>query len=96
MSTKTEERIKKILEEHHNKKITDTTEKIGGIFLYGIIVGIIISYSGFLGYFAGVSSGIILSSKYRYISEHITVNVTNIFDNVINQIKKETSKEKII
>ena len=47
MSTKTEERLKKLLDDQHEKNKTVINDSIGGVFLYGVIVGIIISYSGF-------------------------------------------------
>ena len=49
MSTKTEDRIKKILD--------TINDHASGIFLYGfIITGVIMSYSGFLSYITGIGT----------------------------------------
>ena len=61
--SKMEEKLKYILEKENEKHIKNMNEKISGIFLYGIIVGIIISHTGFLGYFTGVCSGLIICKK---------------------------------
>lgn len=88
MTTKTEEKIKKLLGEHLVKQEEILNNKVGGIFLYGVIIGVIASYSGFLGYLAGVGSGVILSTKYNYVSTEISKKMVSAFDNLIKQINK--------
>lgn len=53
MSTKTENRIKKILD----NQLNTINDHASGIFLYGfIITGVIMSYSGFLSYITGIGT----------------------------------------
>jgi hypothetical protein len=87
MTTKTEERIKKMLDDNLDERIKFFNERFSGVFLYGFIAGIIMSYSGFLGYFAGVGTGILISKKYQYISIQITEKASYLFQNVIDKAK---------
>ena len=86
MTTKTEERLKKLLDEHSSKHIEIMNERLSGIFLYGFIMGIIMSYSGFLPYFAGIGTGIFISKKYKYISYQITEKISYLFQNIIDKV----------
>jgi len=92
MSTKTEEKLRKILKEETKEQVDLINDSVGGVFLYGVIVGIIISYTGFLGYFAGVGSGMLISSKYKYISEQVSMRIIRWYDIVLKKIMKETDK----
>ena len=92
MSTKTEERLKKLLYEQHKKQTDMINDRIGGVFLYGVFVGIIISYSGFMGYISGVGSGIIITTKYNYISEQILDKTSYIFSNILKQLKNDKTQ----
>ena len=75
------------INKHFKNENDKVSEKKGGIVLYGFILGIIMSYSGFLSYFAGVGTGIIFSRKYSDISYQITDKFTSISQNIINQVK---------
>ena len=88
--SKTEEKIKNIMNENLEKHIEVVNERIGGAFFYGVMVGIILSYSGFLGYIAGVGSGVILSSKYKFISHQISDKATLTFNNIMKIINKKS------
>ena len=95
--TKTEEKINNIMAIHLNEFVQEMNKSnthLSGMFLYGVIVGVIASYSGFLGYFAGVGSGLILSSNYIYLSKQITNNMGSIFQNIMSTLNR--SKEKTI
>lgn len=91
MSTKTEEKLKRMLDEqmekHIEKHIEVVNERAGGMFLYGFIVGVIMSYGGFLSYVAGVGTGVMLSQKYKYIVYQITDKVGYMFQSVIDRGK---------
>lgn len=89
MSTKTEERIKKILHNHFESNIQIVNERMSGVFFYGMIVGVVLSYSGFLGYVAGVGTGIMITTKYKLLAHQISDKAGFFFQNVINKIKKE-------
>lgn len=91
MSTKTEERLKKLLDEQLESHMTITNERVSGIFMYGFIMGVIMSYSGFLAYFAGIGTGVLISKKYKYISYQITEKVSYIFQNVVNRANPPNS-----
>ena len=88
MSTKTEDRIKKILD----NQLTTINDHASGIFLYGFIAGVIMSYSGFLSYITGIGTGILISNKYKYIAYQITEKAGYLFQNVLNTSKKYLSK----
>ena len=88
--SKTDEKIKNIINENLEKHIEVVNERIGGAFFYGVMVGIILSYSGFLGYMAGVGSGVILSSKYKFISHQISDKATLTFNNIMKIINKKS------
>lgn len=88
--SKTEEKIKNIMNENLEKHIEVVNERIGGAFFYGVMVGIILSYSGFLGYMAGVGTGVILSSKYKFVSHQISDKVTITFNNIMKIINKKS------
>ena len=87
MTTKTEERMKKLLNDQLTDHLNIINERLSGVLLYGFISGIIMSYSGFLSYFAGIGTGIIISQKYTYISYQITEKVSYLFQNVLNKSK---------
>jgi hypothetical protein len=88
MAAKTEERIKKMLEDHMDNQITIVNDRIGGVFVYGFIAGVIMSYSGFLSYFAGIGTGIAIANKYKFISNQISEKMTYIFDNFLKNVQK--------
>jgi len=88
--SKTEEKIKNIMNENLKKHIEVVNERIGGAFFYGVVVGIILSYSGFLGYIAGIGTGVILSSKYKFISYQISDKATLTFYNIMKIINKKS------
>lgn len=88
--SKTEEKIKNIINENLEKHIEVVNERIGGAFFYGVMIGIILSYSGFLGYMAGVGTGVILSSKYKFISHQISDKATLTFNNIMKIINKKS------
>lgn len=88
--SKTEEKIKNIMNENLEKHIEVVNERIGGAFFYGVMVGIILSYSGFLGYMAGVGTGVILSSRYKFVSHQISDKVTITFNNIMKIINKKS------
>jgi len=87
MSTKSEERIKKLLEQNIENHISEVNERIGGVFLFGLLAGIILSYSGFLSYFFGICTGIMINTKYKYISYQISSNGGILFNKIIKYIK---------
>lgn len=85
MATKTEEKLKKLLDDNLERHVSVVNERLSGVFLYGFIVGVIMSYSGFLAYFAGIGTGVLISKKYKYISYQITEKASYIFQNIINR-----------
>jgi hypothetical protein len=87
--SKTEEKLKNIVNENLEKHIEVVNDRIGGAFFYGVIVGIVLSYSGFLGYIAGVGTGVMLSSKYKFISYQISDKATLMFNNIMKNINKK-------
>ena len=92
MTTKTEEKLKKLLEEQTDKHIEIVNERVSGVFLYGFIIGVIMSYSGILAYAAGIGTGVLISRKYKYISYQITEKAIYIFQNAINRALPDGKK----
>ncbi len=74
-STKTEESIKNLLEDHSNKILVTNMNQVNNrvhvIFTAGILTGIIISYTGLLGFLTGVITGIMVTTNYSVISTNI-------------------------
>ena len=68
-------------------KEDNISDRISGIFLFGMVSGVFVSYSGFLSYITGVCTGIIVARKFEYVSNQITDKVTYMFDNIVKQIK---------
>lgn len=87
MTTKTELILKKLLDEKIENYNNSLNDRIGGVFFYGFIIGVIMSYSGFLSYFSGIGTGIIIATKYKFISHQISEKTMYIFNNIINQVK---------
>lgn len=90
MSTKTEERLKKLLDEQMDLHINNVNDRIGGVFFYGFISGVIMSYSGFLSYFAGIGTGIVIAQKYKFISGQISEKFVYMFNNTLKQFQKKS------
>lgn len=82
-----EEKLTNILENYNEKHIKNMNEKISGVFIYGIITGIILSYTGFLGFITGICTGLIITKKYNYISNQITLKIVDLYTNMIDKIK---------
>lgn len=89
MATKTEEKLRNMLDEQLDKHVEVVNERVSGVFLYGFIVGIIMSYSGFLAYFAGIGTGVLIARKYEFISYQITEKASYLFQNVVNHFDKK-------
>jgi len=89
MTSKTDERIKRLMEENLEKHIEAVNERIGGVFFYGVMVGIVLSYSGLLGYLTGVGTGVVLATKYKFISYQISDRGTEFFQNILKNINKK-------
>ena len=87
MTTKSEERIKKMLDDQIEKQVKAVNEQVGGVFLYGVVVGIVMSYSGFLGYFAGIGTGVLFSHKYKIISYQLTTQASYWFYKILGSHK---------
>lgn len=86
MTTKTEERIKRLIDENLQQHIDIVNDRVGGMFLYGVFVGIVISYSGLLGYVTGVGTGVVLATKYKFISYQISDRGSELFQNILKII----------
>ena len=69
----------------------DKDNNLGGIFLFGVTTGIVLSYSGFLGFFTGLGSGIFVCSKYTYISTQLPENITYYYQSMCRFIMESMS-----
>ena len=87
MSTRTEEKLRKILEDDREKCKRMIEDKWSGIFLYGIVIGIILSYSNFLGYLAGISTGIFISNQTKNIGNKISEKCICYYQNIVDTFK---------
>lgn len=76
---KAEERVRKILEEQERRNIDLLTEKSSSLVGMGVIIGIILSYSGILGFAAGFAAGLIVTNKQRKLQDVFLNKIINIF-----------------
>lgn len=88
MTSKTEEKIKKMLDNQLEQQLSTINKRVAGVFLYGFISGVIMSYSGFLSYLAGIGTGVLIAKKYEYISYQITEKASYLLQNSVNMYKK--------
>ena len=74
-SSKTEESLKKLLDDHSNKILITNMNQVNNrahiIFIAGIIVGMILSSTGLLGFIAGVVTGGVITTNYSVMSTNI-------------------------
>jgi hypothetical protein len=94
MTSKTEEKIRKMLDDQIQEQINVVNDQMSGTFLYGVVVGLILSYSGILGYVAGVGSGILIARKYTYISHQISTKSSYLFSNIVTQLSNDININK--
>lgn len=88
-------KLSELFDKKFDRHLNEINENISGIFLFGVFTGIIISYTGFIGYFLGFTSGMITSHKYGYITTTITKKIMAIIDNVTNQVNKQINKKEL-
>lgn len=86
--TKMEDRLKLIIQETNKDHQEKIEKQISGIFLFGFMIGIIFSYTGFLGYTAGVITGIMMKNKFSRESYSFIEQKIQIFYTIPSQIKK--------
>ena len=70
LESKLEEFLQKY-EEKQKQQNKDMKKNVSGVFLHGCISGIILSYSGILGYIVGLGTGVILVYNYRNYTDLI-------------------------
>ena len=89
-----EDKLKNILitlNNEHEKKIN---EQISGIFLFGFMIGIIFSYTGFLGYSSGFITGIVLRNHFsKQISEFME-KTNYVYYIIIKKVKNNLEIKK--
>lgn len=76
--------------------MTDSSrnDTMGGIFLLGVTTGIVLSYSGFLGFFAGIGTGILVCSKYGYKQSHVPDNVTQYYQSAYKFVREYLTSQR--
>jgi len=79
-------RVKAVVQEINDEHFKKVNERISGVFLFGFCMGIVFSYTGFLGFGCGILTGIVVSKKYSQIKLS-TEAITEIFYNMITQAK---------
>ena len=94
MTELNKEQLSELLDNKFNKHFNQFNDDISGIFIYGIIIGIILSYTGFLGYFIGLTSGLLLSPKYGYVTKNFVTKFQNIINNISSQLNKQINRKK--
>ena len=82
--SKIEDKMRNLLDDYMVNNVKKINERVGGVFLYGFMTGVIASYSGFISYIAGISTGIIIAKKYDYISYYISENCVELFQYINN------------
>ena len=89
------QKISELFDNKFDKHLNEINNNISGIYLFGVFTGVIISYTGFIGYFLGFSSGMIVSQKYGYITTTITHKMRSTIDNITNQVNKQINKKEL-
>lgn len=84
--TKMEERVQFLLNSHLEKEKKYVNERLSGIFIFGFICGVIISYSGFLGYSFGVGTGVALSQYYSRYTGRVTKKIILLFNHFMDRV----------
>lgn len=80
MATKTEERLKQIIKEYLDEKQQEISSNISTIFLWGILTGIILSYTNLLSIIAGMSIGYIIAKKEIPFIDYAIIRTVAILD----------------
>ena len=63
MATKTEERLKNLFDERLDNTMQKISENVYSIFLWGVVTGIVLSYTNMLSLTAGVALGYVVAKK---------------------------------
>lgn len=81
-----EDKIKQLFNDYMDANVKNINEQISGIFIYGFITGIIASYSGFLPYGAGITTGIIICKKYDYMISYMSETAVSFFQSINSKL----------
>ena len=81
MANKTEEKLKNIFDDRLDATIHKITERVHSIFLWGVLVGVILSYTNFLSLTAGFSVGYVIARKEIPLVEYAIMKMFFILDN---------------
>lgn len=86
-----EKKLEIILNNKLQQEKNYINERINGIFIFGLICGVILSYSSFIGYIFGAGTGILLAKHYdRYVTLFSTKIITA-FNTSVNIRKNKLS-----
>ena len=93
--SKTEERLRNLLEDHSNKLLdkhmNEVNQKRTTILLSGFILGIIFAYSGILGFCVGLIIGIFIANSFKYnpMIQKITDVISQFWNQSIEYLYKK-------
>jgi|LakMenEpi03Aug12_release.lakeMendotaPanAssembly.Ray.scaffolds.fasta_scaffold202812_1 hypothetical protein len=85
--TKSEDSLKKILNEINEEHQIKIDNQIYGIFLFGFISGYIFSYTGFMGFFIGLLTGLVIRNTFSKKSYETIEKISDIFYSMLNKAK---------
>jgi hypothetical protein len=96
--TKADDKLKSLLKEineDHQTKIdqqlsghqTKIDQQLSGIFLFGFLSGVVFSYTGFMGFVVGFSTGLVIRNSFSKKSYETIEKVSDIFFNILNKAK---------
>jgi len=88
MEESTKQQIKDALKEHLEQCNEQTSKQLTGVFLYGIVTGIILSYSGILGFSSGIGAGMFFRHQHNTTSTAIIDTVVSRFTSSWANVKK--------
>lgn len=81
MATRTEERLKSLFDERMNITLQKISEHTHSIFIWGVVVGIVVSYTNLLSLAAGFSLGYIAAKKELPLVELAITKTFFLFEN---------------
>jgi hypothetical protein len=97
MPSQTEEKWIRIVKDAYkaaqNEKYDKINDRFAGVFIIGVIVGIIFSYTGFLGFFTGIIAGILVNKNFDYHTGNVIDKLTYVFFRGVITVKTELNKQ---
>jgi hypothetical protein len=84
-----QEQINSALKRHLEECNEQTKNQLTGVFLYGLVTGIVLSYSGILGFSTGACAGMFIRYRHNTASTVIIETIVKRFSTSWAEITKK-------